>query len=132
LWEVEPEFKGLHRLQSKTLCRTWKAVRKLKWSKRDMIAYIRWCVRRVRAIAQRDYSTDKIARWRWISEEAKTCLVTLRDPCTLNRVAGRAMLVMAHAADAAAHVAKGHRRAAYRAERLAQRRWIEQRIGVRL
>jgi len=128
LWQVEPETKGMHILRNKTVCRTWRAVRRLRWSRHDMCAYVQWCVERATASAEKSRHYLARTHSNWAASDARRCFQAFTaTPLDMTAI-HYAMIAMRYATEAVVLSHKG----AYRAERLAQRRWIEQRMGERL
>lgn len=127
---IEVKVRGVEVTQEdKCVCRTWREVKRYRWSRDDMVAYAQWCASR----------TKKYAAANAAAAAEAAAAAAARDAAAA-RAADAAASAAAFAVDAAAcsafHAASSARNAARAAaevdERAAQRMWIEERIGKKL
>ncbi len=126
---IEVKVRGVEVTQEdKCVCRTWREVKRYRWSRDDMVAYAQWCASRTKKYAAANAAAA--------ARSARNAAAAR----AYNHAADAAASAAAFAVDAAAcsafHAARSARNAARAAaevdERAAQRMWIEERIGKKL
>ena len=119
LIEVEPQAVEISESE-KCVCRTWREVRRFRWTRKDMVAYAQACAER----ASKHAAAARAAAARATAATATAAAaVAAADAAGAARAATAADAAAAAAAVAAADVAD---------ECGWQRAWIEDRIGERL
>jgi len=106
-----------------TLCRTWREIRRLRWTQKDMLDFAEFCMARAAAAAHADRN-DAVAD-RYSTDAARDANRARLYPANQDAIyAARAVRGAGDAARAAARYSTH--------ELQAQREWIESRIGERL